>query len=383
MLNPIILTWPLNCERIGHEKSPGFSLVLFLLAAPTFVEAQSGSGDGYNYTINPANTNTITIDAYIGFDFTPVPAVVIIPTNIDNLLVTGIGDGEDSVFGQNGVTSVVIPASVTTIGEQAFYDSGTLTNILIPPTVVNIAAGTFFGTGLASITIPDGVTNIGDYAFSDCSRLSFVQIPSSVTTIGSDAFSNCGILTNVAISEGVTNIGDGAFAQCYSLAMITIPGSALSIGDGAFFRCSGLKNVTMSNGITSIEDNAFAFCSQLTNVIIPATLTNIGADAFGETDLITVNIPGKVNTIGQAPFTGCPSLTAITVDPQNLFYSSTEWSFVRPEPIHSHSIPCRSGWKLHRSRNSYQGRSCRFFGLWPDQCHPSSRRYHHRRRCFC
>ncbi len=79
---------------------------LLLLAAPAVVQAQSGSGDDFDYTINSDDTNTITITGYTG-----TSTVVAIPTNINNLLVTAIGNGI-RVFSAS-LTSVTIPGSVT------------------------------------------------------------------------------------------------------------------------------------------------------------------------------------------------------------------------------------------------------------------------------
>jgi len=101
-------------------------LGLLLLAASAVVQAQSGSGDGFNYTINASNANTITITGQAGLS-----GVVIIPTNINNLLVTVIGNGANPVFDGPELTSITIPGSVTSIGQYAFYNCSGLTNLTI------------------------------------------------------------------------------------------------------------------------------------------------------------------------------------------------------------------------------------------------------------
>ena len=85
---------------------------------------------------------------------------------------------------ESNETSCVIPCSVTSIGERAFY----------------------FCRSLASITIPDSVTSIGDWAFYDCSSLASITIPDSVTSIGESAFSGCSSLTRINVSEKKYNI---------------------------------------------------------------------------------------------------------------------------------------------------------------------------------
>lgn len=67
---------------------------------------------------------------------------------------------------------------------------------------------------LSNIVIPDSVTDIGDYAFEYCSSLSNIVIPNSVTSIGAYAFYGCSSLSNIVIPDSVTTIGYGAFSGC-------------------------------------------------------------------------------------------------------------------------------------------------------------------------
>ena len=91
---------------------------------------------------------------------------------------------------------------------------------------------------LSNIVIPDSVTKIGDYAFSVCSSLSKIAIPDSVTDIGDYAFEYCSSLSNIVIPNSVTSIGAYAFYGCSSLSNIVIPDSVTTIGYGAFSGCS-------------------------------------------------------------------------------------------------------------------------------------------------
>ena len=88
-----------------------------------------------------------------------------------------------------------------------------------------------------SYVIPNSVTSIGDYAFYGCSSLVEVVIPNSVTDIGDRAFSSCTSLSSIVIPDSVTSIGGGAFLDCSSLVSIVIPDSVTSIGNFAFDDC--------------------------------------------------------------------------------------------------------------------------------------------------
>ena len=133
---------------------------------------------------------------------------------------------------------------------------------------------------LTSLVIPDSVTNIGDYAFWGCSDLADIVIPDGVTSIGDYAFEGCESLRSVVIPDGVTSIGDYVFSGCRSLTDIVIPNSVTSIRDGAFFCCSDLADIVIPDGITSIGDRAFMGCSSLSSLVIPGAVTSIGESVF-------------------------------------------------------------------------------------------------------
>jgi hypothetical protein len=125
---------------------------------------------------------------------------VTIPSSLGGNAVKKVGGGYPPMFGfsNNSVTSVVIPNSVTSIGDSAFYACTALTNITIPFSVTSIGVYTFSGcTSLASIAIPSSVGSIGIWAFDGCTALTSITIPGSVTIVGMQAFRNCTRLATV------------------------------------------------------------------------------------------------------------------------------------------------------------------------------------------
>ena len=237
-----------------------------------------------------------------------------------------------------GVTDVVIPEGVTSIGSEAFCKCHRLTSVIIPEGVTSIGDLAFsWCENLTSITIPEGITRIGNWAFRDCGRLTDVTIPESVTHIGDYAFSECHRLTGITIPESVSHIGTGVFSDCEKLTSATIPASIASIASiGALTSegCEGLADasglvvvngtvdwcrrnaasVTIPEGVTRIGDRAFSWCKRLTSVVIPEGVTSIGEKAFaGCMRLSSVTIPESVTSIGGGAFDGCESLTSITI----------------------------------------------------------------------
>lgn len=151
-------------------------------------------------------------------------------------------DVENKVLVKGCETSVIPDdGSVTEIGYQAFKDCVNLTGIVIPHTVTKIGNYAFANTGLTGITVPSSV----------------------VTVSGTSVFSGCNKLENVTIEEGVKEIGTWMFSGCAKLSNVVIPDSVTKIKASAFYGCSQLNTVTLGKNLTTIEQNAFNGCNSL------------------------------------------------------------------------------------------------------------------------
>ena len=129
----------------------------------------------------------------------------------------------------------------------------------------------FYDQMLTAVVIPDSITSIGERAFEDCDGLKSITIPDSVTSIGDGAFNGCSSLTSITIPDSVTSIGDEAFDGCISLTSITIPDSVTSIGFYAFDGCKFLKSIQF--GGTTAQWNAISFGSDWNNNTGNCTVT--------------------------------------------------------------------------------------------------------------
>lgn len=140
---------------------------------------------------------------------------------------------------------------LTSIGTYAFYAAAGLSTFDFPETLKTINSYAFSGQsstgsmyGLSgALVIPNSVTSIGDYAFRGLTKLTSVIVGNAVTTIGDNAFNYCTGLTSVTLGSSVATIGSQAFASCTSLPSITLPKSVKSINNSAFASCSKLTTV--------------------------------------------------------------------------------------------------------------------------------------------
>ena len=318
-----------SCVYCGQPASEGLAMVLI------------SEGE---YTVSGIGTCTDT--------------EILIPTTYNGLPVVSV---EASAFLNNtAITSVVLPDSITSIGENAFNGCESLTSVL-------------FGKN-------SQLSSIGPGAFNYCYSLESITIPESVTSIGSDAFIYCYGLRSVTFGENsqLTSIGEGAFNWCESLESITIPASVTSIGEWAFVECYRLVevwNLSKLNITAGSEDNGYVayyakrvetepsesyvytdengyviyydgkvkalinYTGNETKLTIPDDITelncfalsdcyNITSVTFGENSQLTsigdgafnwceslesITIPDSVTSIGEGAFCCCAKLTSITI----------------------------------------------------------------------
>ena len=323
-------------EMAGGNYTAGKLSVLDLSEAK-IVEG----GDSYYYNYYTSND---VIGSYAFHDCSRLTSLNL-PAGI-----TSIGDG--AFHGCNGLTSLTLPAGITEIGDDAFYgcsglkevrfcindnldtyltkghpyidvDCGIkyyindkeITSIEIPSNVTTLGNYVFQGcSGLTSLNLPAGITKIGYNAFQGCSGLTSLNLPAGITSIGSYAFMGCSGLTSLNLPAGITEISYGAFYGCRGLTSLNLPAGITSIGSYAFMGCSGLTSLNLPAGITEIDKYAFYDCNGLTSLNLPAGITEIGENAFQYcSGLTSLNLPAGVTEIGYRAFKGCSGLTSLTL----------------------------------------------------------------------
>ena len=230
-------------------------------------------------------------------------------------------------YNSNLFGDLVIPNSVTTIDDYAFYYCTNLNGSLtLSNSLKTIGTSAFYWCAFlkGNLTLPDSVTTIGDNAFCDCHKFTgILTIPNSVTTIGDGAFCNCwGFTGNLTIPNSVTTIGNGAFQKCSGFTgSLILPNSVTTIGDNAFDGCSGFTNLKLSEKLSIIPFGAFSGCTNLSGeLVIPASVKEIGREAFSNCSGFTGNltIPNSVTTIGESAFDQCSGFTGSLILPNSV-----------------------------------------------------------------
>ena len=192
-------------------------------------------------------------------------------------------------FDMKALTSIVIPNSVTTVGEGIFYGCNALESVVLSENIIEFPSlqttNTYgktiyygcFGecSSLKSISIPHSTTNIGSGAFSGCSSLVKTNYTGSIGDWCNIKFGNSGAnpicyshnlyindvkIKDLIIPNSVDSIHDYAFYNCKSITSTTIPNSVTSIGYCAFYGCDSLSIVAIGSGVTSIDNYAFSDC---------------------------------------------------------------------------------------------------------------------------
>ena len=205
-----------NCNAIIRSSSDALLVGCASTIIPnsvTSIEESAFSGcSGLTSIIIPNSVKTIRESA-----FTKCSGLtsITIPNSVTNI---GIGvfafcsalvsikvDDNNSVYDSRGNCNAIIETSTNTLHTGCM-------NTIIPATVTSIGQFAFYGySGLTSIVIPNSVTSIVEYAFYSCYGLTSVTISNNVTRVGSNAFNHCSGLTSIIIGNSVTSIGANAF----------------------------------------------------------------------------------------------------------------------------------------------------------------------------
>lgn len=195
------------------------------------------------------------------------------------------------------LTSVKWPSNVAIIPSGTFNNCKALVSFEIPTWIKEIHGSAFAGTGLTEMVIPNSVDSIGENLYASCASLEKAVWPDKFTYIPGMFFMGCAKLSHLELSANIDSIGTFAFGMCNSLTEVTIPEKVKSIPMSAFSISSGLTKVILPAGLEKIGKNAFASCSSLKEISIPAKVTTIDGGAFNKTPIMKVICEGETPAV--------------------------------------------------------------------------------------
>ena len=267
-------------------------------------------------------------------------------------------------YDTEGLTTLDIPETVTTLDEGAIRECPELTHIHIPASVAEMGDHAIGGCyNLESITVDEGNKHFGvfDGVLMDKAQTRVIvypakmagttyTVPSTVTTIDKYAFNDLEYLTSISIPASVSKLSYEAFYMAYSLNEInidpantayrsengvvytanmdslyiyptgkpdktyTLNSAVKIIGKEAFSHAYQLETVTIPEGVTTILDAAFYSCTSLKEVSLPESITKLEKNVFGLCKkLESVVLPPHINEIPMAMFYKCESLHSVTI----------------------------------------------------------------------
>ncbi len=255
-------------------------------------------------------------------------------------------------------------SSIKNIGNYAFWNCNSLSEVIIPDTVTDIGNYAYYSTKVTKLPDNKKIRSIGDYSFSGCQNLDITTIPSSYKKLGDFALQNCTGIKKLVIPPTVESIGHQIFNGCTSLSDLTLPYASRNeistyseaelnqylsvadmfmniswswdnkgmdfkpysiskikitgggtIPDNAFSSMTTLKEIDLSDTqISSIGSYAFSDCTALENIILPESLKSIDTCAFINcTSVKKFNLNDGLDHIGSYAFGNCTGITSLVI----------------------------------------------------------------------
>ena len=218
----------------------------------------------------------------------------------------------NQVTGNTSCTgTVIIPSGVTSIAANAFNERTGITSVSLPESLITIGDNAFRKTSITSLTIPNNVLSIGSQAFYQ-TKIDTLDLGLSLQTISNEAFADMGpSQVNITIPNSVTTLGAGAFQQS-RFGSVVIGTGLTTIPTAAFYNNfnAGVTSLTIGSNVTTIELAAFVGL-RATEITIPNSVTTIGERVFEESRLVTVTLSDNLSSMHTSAFLNSRSLSRV------------------------------------------------------------------------
>ena len=254
-------------------------------------------------------------------------AKVTVPEEIDGNKIVKI---YPTCFSPCQASEIILPESIDEIREMAFYACPNLKSVIIPASVKTIGNNVFDKCSLLETVEIKGAETMGELVFCDCNALKKLTISGELKEWNDqEPFVDCKALEEITVTDGSGNFTseDGvlynkdkttliAYPACKADKSFTAPKSVKSIAQSAFYGAVNLESADLSS-VTSIESFAFENCKALKSVKLSKKLETLGSDAFYNcTSLKKLRLPKTLTDIGACAFGYCYQEQANSDDPE-------------------------------------------------------------------
>lgn len=338
-----------NAYYVGSPQNPNMFLIYAKDKNVTSVNIVGDCKVVYNEAFKETNLQSIVIPTTVTkigdecFAKCVSLTSVQLPNTIDKIYASTFAECEN-------INNIVIPNSVKEIEENAFKYTNSLTNITMSTGIEIIGTNAFRGCKITSIVLPNTLKIVGAGSFSFCSNLTDFEIPSSVETMGEAVLEGSASLISLSvpfIGETVEDYEEGQFKDLFdgdtsnlvptSLKTITVTKATERLSKEAFMDCTVLETIIILNA-KGIGYSAFNGCTSLATCIIGEGTTYIEHSAFKNcTSLTDVQLPSTLGALHNNVFENCVSLETITLP--SGFNGCGEGVFKGASKLHTLTIP--------------------------------------------
>lgn len=254
-----------------------------------------------------AESGSYTVTNYVSH----TNSTVVIPDHYNGLPITAIG--KDAFRSMSGVTKVILPNTITEIGEYAFFGNQDLKTISMPGVKV-IGSNAFRECiSLCDMEMPM-IERIEEYAFNGCKSLDSLDLlGTEVIYLGRYAFAGCSSLLGIRLPENLNTFGRGVFSLCTSLQFIEAAGMT-HIAEYMFDGCTSLVTINSLLPLKGVARYGFRGCKSLTDITGGMELGKVGEFAFYKCGLIEIDLSGcDMEVIDSNLLYGSPNLKRVKI----------------------------------------------------------------------
>lgn len=266
--------------------------------------------------------------SYRGLEFTEYESTVMNNSKVTEIYVSNTQTSIGSQFARDAynLEKVTIPSSATTIDVYCFDSTKRLRTCVLPKGVTTIGFDAFSDSGVEKVSLPSTLTLIRNSAFQR-SQLLRITLPPRLETIELNAFEYCYALRTLSWTDSVISIGNRAFEEA-NLLEVRMPANA-SLGTHIFRGAPSLRKVTLSDTATTIPMSMISSCNALQKADVPASVTEIGNSAFGGASysLSVIRVyPKTPPTLGTSVFTTNIKKIYVPAESVEAYKSATNWA---------------------------------------------------------